>query len=456
MSPPGPFKAVSVGEDHACGIRPDGSLVCWGNDVAGETAAPAGTFIAVSVGKSSSGGYPPCGICQGDFSCALRTNGTVTCWGNNDYQQTSAPTGTFLQIATATTFACGVRSDRTIQCWGTPGFSDAPPTGNFERVSTAGLTACALSTEGTLACWGRYASTAPTGVFSEVAVGNFGVSVVDPTGRVEVWGDEPETLPRGRFESIDGFVSFCGLREDGSLLCWPGSGQYAGAYQQHSTNFSFACVLRLDGEVECPRGFPLPALTIPPGPFSSITVGGFHACGLRPGGSVACWGDNSLGQSSPPAEAFDQLSAGAAHTCARRSDGTLRCWGRNDVGQADAPEGTFRRVFTGATNSCALRLDGSIQCWGYGLVTPPEGAFRDLAVLGASIEYSDGPGGAVGYQAVNWGLREDGRVAYWWAAPSNLSRWSPDEPFESIAGASSKLCGLTPFGTVRCWGDFLY
>ena len=53
---------------HACGLRADGTIVCWGSNNHGQTDAPDGFFSAVSAGNY--------------FSCGLRTDGTITCWGS--------------------------------------------------------------------------------------------------------------------------------------------------------------------------------------------------------------------------------------------------------------------------------------------------------------------------------------------------------------------------------------
>jgi hypothetical protein len=36
-----PFVAVSVGVDHACGIRRDGVVACWGDNAYGQAPPPA-------------------------------------------------------------------------------------------------------------------------------------------------------------------------------------------------------------------------------------------------------------------------------------------------------------------------------------------------------------------------------------------------------------------------------
>jgi hypothetical protein len=58
--------AVSAGPE-SCGVRSDGTLVCWGD--VGNLVPPPGTFIGLSAG----------GV---DFACAIRDDLTLACWGN--------------------------------------------------------------------------------------------------------------------------------------------------------------------------------------------------------------------------------------------------------------------------------------------------------------------------------------------------------------------------------------
>ena len=81
--------AVSVGTDHSCGLRTDGTITCWGWNDYGQADAPAGSFSAVSA--------------RHGLSCGLRTDGTITCWGSNDYGQADygradAPAGSFSAV----------------------------------------------------------------------------------------------------------------------------------------------------------------------------------------------------------------------------------------------------------------------------------------------------------------------------------------------------------------------
>jgi alpha-tubulin suppressor-like RCC1 family protein len=74
--------------DHAC-VAIDGKAWCWGTGISGALGAPHG--------DASIGGQPPApvdgvdGVVRvavgEDFSCALRTDGAVWCWGANDQGQ---------------------------------------------------------------------------------------------------------------------------------------------------------------------------------------------------------------------------------------------------------------------------------------------------------------------------------------------------------------------------------
>ena len=97
--PPGRFVAIDAGGFATCGIRVEGDLRCWGRfsginwwGVADDygpgtygTEPPTGLFESVSVGSTS--------------ACALRPGGEVACWGEDDAGQSSPPEGTFTALS---------------------------------------------------------------------------------------------------------------------------------------------------------------------------------------------------------------------------------------------------------------------------------------------------------------------------------------------------------------------
>ena len=57
--------ALAAGATHACGLREDGSPVCWGTTIIGRATPPEGRYSALAAGS-----YHTCGI---------RLDGTVAC-----------------------------------------------------------------------------------------------------------------------------------------------------------------------------------------------------------------------------------------------------------------------------------------------------------------------------------------------------------------------------------------
>jgi hypothetical protein len=258
--------AVTAGNVHTCAIRIDGTLACWGWNEFGQATPPAGTFTAVSAGDH--------------HACAIRTDGTLACWGGNWNGQASPPAGAFIAVAAGGGHTCAIRTDGTLACWGTPVEDE-----DFGQ------------------------AIAPAGAFTAVAAG---------------------------------FDHTCAIRTDGTLACWGGN--------------------------EWGQASP------PAGTFTAVSAGGSYACAIRTDGTLACWGTNDEGQASPPAGSYTAVSAGGSSACAIQTARTLACWGWTSWGgEATAPSGTFTAVAAGGEHTCAIRTDETLACWGwngYGQVTP--------------------------------------------------------------------------------------
>ena len=134
-----------------------------------------------------------------------------------------------------------------------------------------------------------------------------------------------------------------------------------------SAGDDYTCGVKTDGSVVC-WGRPFAnvgQLSPPSGSFSSVSAGGNHTCGLKADGSVVCWGANSSGQSSPPSGSFSSISAGASHTCGVKANGSVTCWDYNFAGQSwPSPSGSFSSVSAGFSHTCGVKTDGSVACWG--------------------------------------------------------------------------------------------
>jgi len=90
-------------------------------------------------------------------NCALKSNGSLACWGKNDYGQSTPPAGNdFTQLSVGEWHTCALKDDGSLACWGkNDNGQSMPPTDNdFTQVSAGKSHTCALKSEGSIACWG--------------------------------------------------------------------------------------------------------------------------------------------------------------------------------------------------------------------------------------------------------------------------------------------------------------
>jgi alpha-tubulin suppressor-like RCC1 family protein len=178
------WATVSAGSNGGtCAIRTDDTLWCWGYNFFG----PLGTgdtndrLTPTQVGNATSWATVSAG---NGSTCATRTDGTLWCWGRNDNGQlgTGDTTGrlTPTQVGIATSWAtvssgdaesaCAIQTNGSLWCWGDnlsgdlgtgDSTSHLTPTrvgtaSTWSTVSTGGVgSTCATQTNGTLWCWGE-------------------------------------------------------------------------------------------------------------------------------------------------------------------------------------------------------------------------------------------------------------------------------------------------------------
>jgi DnaJ-like protein/Regulator of Chromosome Condensation (RCC1) repeat protein len=261
-SDPRAFRQVVSGTKHSCGLRNNGTVICWGfvdpNSVDSTTQTPQGRFTMISV--SYHGG------------CGIRVGGLVKCWGW--YTDTGARAGVFKQVDMSSNESCGVMTTGRLQCWDQPGTRPIP-TGRFRMVSTGDNSACAIRVNKSVVCWGLHFD----GVYGDL---------VRP--------------PSGQFSSIDNnAASACGIRVTGRVVCWGPSDLSSipieGSFVSLSLGDAALCAVATDSHVACVGGDPGNGWTEPPGgEFRQVSVGDYHACGVHMDGTITCWGDIA----SPP------------------------------------------------------------------------------------------------------------------------------------------------------------
>ena len=265
------FTSVSAGRGHTCGLRTDGSVICW--DAAwnhnGETTPPVGFFTSVSAGW-----YHTCGV---------KTDGSVACWGSNALGQSEPPGGTFSSVSAGGYHTCGVKTSGSVDCWGQEyGYSYYTPySGSFASVSAYGRGTCGLRPDGSVVCWGSEYGDPPAEPFNSISRGYFHACGVKTDSSIACWGnngDGQSTPPMGSFTSVSaGGAHTCGVKTDGSIACWGSNADY-----DYSSD-------KYVGQA-----------TPPEGSFISVSAGYNHTCAVSTDGSVVCWGSNRRGQATPP------------------------------------------------------------------------------------------------------------------------------------------------------------
>jgi hypothetical protein len=149
--PPGAFTAVNTrGNDFACAIRTDHTGVCWGNNALGQGAVPTGSYMSIAGGDGT--------------ACGVQTDGKLLCWGSSGAGVPTVPSGAYNMVSDSGDYACAIRTDQGLLCWGSTSNGIQPtPAGTFTTVNAGTFFPCAIRTDKTLTCWGTYAPALPAG-----------------------------------------------------------------------------------------------------------------------------------------------------------------------------------------------------------------------------------------------------------------------------------------------------
>ncbi len=180
--------SIAVASSHACALLPGGVGQCWGSNTFRQlgdgTTTDRSSAIAMpltQIAQIVPSGYSVGGN-TGSATCVLRTDGTVWCWGSNDFGQLGNGT-------TSTTPT------------GTPG-QVAGLTGVVELVAGR-YHACARQQSGAVACWGRNED------------GQLGDGTYNTRS-----SPSPVSLPRPALQVAAGGYHTCALLDNFAVYCW--------------------------------------------------------------------------------------------------------------------------------------------------------------------------------------------------------------------------------------------
>lgn len=373
------WRSVSVGAEHTCALKTDGTAYCWGSNRFGQL----GVALADTICDSGPNAFP----------CSLRP-------------QRVEIDAKFLAISAGQNHTCGVTTDRQAFCWGdnddgqlgsvTPG---GPTPTRVEaqlpwtQISAGYSHSCGVRSDGAMACWGGN---------DRGQIGNG--STFNSTVPVRISLGEPVA------ETSAGQGRTCARTLSNQVYCWG------------------AIWIQTKDGLELTRSQTTPQL-VPVSPlFASVSVSSFTTCGVEVSGKVYCWeanprgerGDGTFVGSTVPIQVagnlqFVQVSAGLVQTCAVAISGAGYCWGDDSFGQLGVATSTvvercvggtlpcsstpravigrqsFVEISTGlGSHACGVTTQGNLYCWGLGGSgqrgdgTTGVGAFTPVTILPSS------------------------------------------------------------------------
>lgn len=283
-------KQAAIGIDHACAILNDDTVSCWGNNSVGQTgqplittSSPSPLAVAGVSAKALSLGF--------EHTCVITLTDSVQCWGGNSKGQLGQPftslTHSYLPqtaivglsakaIKSGFNHVCAIASDNTVKCWGDNQYGQLGNNSTIDSslpVSASGLSgvialtagayhSCA-ATSSAISCWGKNNA----GQLGSSATVNLNV----PT---------PTTTPRANVSQlVAGLSHTCAL--SGAIIeCW-GSNANKQFSSTAAGGINFVAVL-------------LFAIT----PVN-IAAGLNHTCAQDNAGQTYCWGAGASGRLGP-------------------------------------------------------------------------------------------------------------------------------------------------------------
>ena len=303
-----PATEIAAGYVHTCALLATGNIKCWGYNANGQLGI--GNNIDSSIPIEITGGalagktVTQIAAGAGVHTCALLSDATIACWGGNGFGQLGtsdtaernipvAITGgalagkTTTQIAVGGGHTCALFSDSTVACWGNNllgqlgigSYSDshipvavtggALDSKTVTQISAGSQHTCALLSDATIACWGANND------------GQLGTGITSRDINVPVAVSEGSNAGHTVTRITASGYHTCAVLSDGTVSCW-GRNEYGQLGTGDTTNSNTPLAV---------TGGALTGKTV-----TRVSAGREHTCALLANGTVACWGMSHTGR----------------------------------------------------------------------------------------------------------------------------------------------------------------
>jgi|GEM_PF-2056338 len=428
--------AVANGGQFSCALRVSGRVSCWGNGMLGQLGSPYNALAGAPVtvydddAVAISAGY--------GHACAVRSGGTVVCWGWNDFGQLGNGTTTssytpvsvpgldhVVSVSAGLVHTCAMRDDKSIRCWGDDQYGELGDGIQTPRRTTPA--GAVLGIDNAVQVVAGYAQSCA--LLTDKSVRCWGVDLASALG-----GGPPNVhLMPTAVPGVSGatriggtFMSNCAVLATGRVRCWGWLGSFSGSGPADDPTAILSATNQVSGITDA-----VDTIT---------TMAPDHICVVRAGGTVSCWGGGIYGSLGNGKTAIATeptpvtgvttatgLSVGSQHACVRVSTGAARCWGT----------GQYGRLGNGSTAD----RDSPVSVSSMTTATQVSAGDKHSCAVTAS--------GSVRC----WGYNGNGVLGngnYTEAdTPTQVSNISTAT---AVASASTHACARLQDATVQCWG----
>jgi alpha-tubulin suppressor-like RCC1 family protein len=302
--------ALSTGNHHTCAILDDGSVSCWGRNTQGQLGNGGTSNSLTPTPTSDLGpGRTAVAITSGAYyTCVILDNASVSCWGlgstgqlgNGGTSQQNSPTLTSsfgvgrnpVAISAGWSHTCVLLDDGSVSCWGNNNYgtfgdgsttnqNSPTPSMNFGAGRTAvAITSgdshtCAILDDGNVSCWG----------------GNYKGQLGDgsTTDRNTPGLTNSLGVDRRAVSLSSGGTHTCAILDNGDVSCW-GDNSNGKLGLGSSAEYSANPTVITESQASTSPNLRSGRTAV------GISSGSQHTCAVLNMGEVSCWGIADLGQ----------------------------------------------------------------------------------------------------------------------------------------------------------------